>query len=72
MPDNGMHKPKADKVLEINANHPIFEKLRFLCDNDKEKLATYAEILYDQAMLIEGMAIEDPVEYCNKVCGLMA
>lgn len=72
MPDNGMHKPKADKVLEINANHPIFEKLRFLCDNDKAKLATYAEILYDQAMLIEGMAIEDPVEYCNKVCGLMA
>lgn len=72
MPDNGMHKPKADKVLEINANHPIFEKLRFLCDNDKAKLAIYAEILYDQAMLIEGMAIEDPVEYCNKVCGLMA
>lgn len=72
MPDNGMHKPKADKVLEINANHPIFEKLRFLCDNDKEKLAMYAEILYAQAMLIEGMAIEDPVEYCNKVCELMA
>lgn len=72
MPDNGMHKPKADKVLEINANHAIFDKLRFLCDNDKEKLAIYAEILFDQAMLIEGMAISDPVEYCNKVCGLMA
>lgn len=72
MPDNGMYKPKADKVLEINANHAIFDKLRFLCDNDKEKLAVYAEILFDQAMLIEGMAIADPVEYCNKVCGLMA
>ncbi len=72
MPDNGMYKPKADKVLEINANHAIFDKLRFLCDNDKEKLAVYAEILFDQAMLIEGMAISDPVEYCNKVCGLMA
>lgn len=72
MPDNGMYKPKADKVLEINANHAIFDKLRFLCDNDKEKLAIYAEILFDQAMLIEGMAITDPVEYCNKVCGLMA
>lgn len=72
MPDNGMYKPKADKVLEINANHAIFDKLRFLCDNDKEKLAIYAEILFDQAMLIEGMAIADPVEYCNKVCGLMA
>lgn len=72
MPDNGMYKPKADKVLEINASHAIFDKLRFLCDNDKEKLAVYAEILFDQAMLIEGMTISDPVEYCNKVCGLMA
>ena len=71
MPDAGQNKPKADKVLEINANHPIFEKLRFLCDNDKEKLAVYADILFTQAMLIEGMAIEDPVDYCNKVCGLM-
>ena len=71
MPDAGQNKPKADKVLEINANHAIFEKLRFLCDNDKEKLAVYADILFTQAMLIEGMAIEDPVDYCNKVCGLM-
>ncbi len=72
MPDAGQNKPKADKVLEINANHPIFEKLRFLCDNDKEKLSVYADILFTQAMLIEGMAIEDPVDYCNKVCGLMS
>lgn len=72
MPDGGGAKPKADKVLEINANHPIFEKLRYLLDNDKEKLADYAEILYDQAMLIEGMGIEDPVAYCNRVCALMA
>ncbi len=72
MPDAGQNKPKADKVLEINANHAIFEKLRFLCDNDKEKLAVYADILFTQAMLIEGMAIDDPVDYCNKVCGLMA
>ncbi len=71
MPDAGQNKPKADKVLEINANHAIFDKLRFLCDNDKEKLAVYADILFTQAMLIEGMAIEDPVDYCNKVCGLM-
>lgn len=71
MPEGGGAKPKADKVLEINANHPIFEKLRFLCDNDKEKLSDYADILYDQAMLIEGMTIENPVDYCNKVCSLI-
>ncbi|MBR5089155.1 MAG: molecular chaperone HtpG [Ruminiclostridium sp.] len=70
MPGNEM-KPKADRVLEINADHPIFSKLQFLMDNDKEKLAAYADILYDQALLIEGMEIEDPVEYCNKVCSLM-
>lgn len=70
MPDNN-GKPKADKVLEINANHAIFEKLRFLCDNDKEKLNLYTDILYQQALLIEGIDIEDPVEYCNKVCSLM-
>ncbi len=72
MPDAGQNKPKADKVLEINANHAIFEKLRFLCDNDKEKLGIYADILFTQAMLIEGMNIENPVEYCNKVIDLMS
>ena len=70
MPGNEM-KPKADRVLEINADHPIFSKLQFLFDNDKEKLASYADILYDQALLIEGLEIEDPVDYCNKVCALM-
>ena len=70
MPGNEM-KPKADRVLEINADHPIFSKLQFLYDNDKEKLSDYADILYDQALLIEGLEIEDPVAYCNKVCSLM-
>ena len=70
MPGSEM-KPKADRVLEINADHPIFAKLQFLYDNDKEKLADYADILYDQALLIEGLEIEDPVAYCNKVCSLM-
>ena len=70
MPGNEM-KPKADRVLEINGDHPIFSKLQFLYDNDKEKLAAYADILYDQALLIEGLDIEDPVAYCNKICDLM-
>ncbi len=70
MPGNEM-KPKADRVLEINGDHPIFSKLQFLYDNDKDKLAAYADILYDQALLIEGLDIEDPVAYCNKICDLM-
>ncbi|MCL2037115.1 MAG: molecular chaperone HtpG [Oscillospiraceae bacterium] len=69
MPDN--NKAKADKVLEINSSHAIFDKLQFLHDNDKEKLAVYAEILYNQALLIEGISVENPAEFVSKMCGLM-
>jgi molecular chaperone HtpG len=62
---------KADKVLEINANHPIFEKLTFLFDNDKDKLNTYADILYNQALLIEGMSIENPADFVSKICDML-
>lgn len=62
---------KATKVLEINANHPIFNKLVNMVDTDKEKLKSYAQILYTQALLIEGLTIEDPVAYSNAVCELM-
>lgn len=65
------NKAKADKVLEINADHPIFEKLQFLYDNDKDTLKTYSEILFTQAMLIEGMTIENPVEFSEKLCSIM-
>lgn len=53
-------KVKAQRVLELNAEHPVFEKLRSLYPHDKDRLKTYAELLYDQALLIEGIAIEDP------------
>ncbi len=62
---------RAQKVLEINANHPIFNKLVNMVDTDKEKLKSYAQILYSQALLIEGLSIEDPVAYSNAVCELM-
>lgn len=62
---------KAQKVLEINANHPIFNKLVSMMDTDKEKLNSYAQILYSQALLIEGLSIEDPVAFSNAVCELM-
>lgn len=64
-------KVKAERVLEINASHPIFEKLSKLYAEDQEKLKTYAQLLYTQAELIEGMPVEDPVAFSNAVCELM-
>lgn len=71
MPQNDGNKVKAEKALEINPNHPIFEKLKDLYANDKDKLKDYAKLLYDQALLIEGMSIDNPVEFANLVCDLM-
>lgn len=65
---NGM---KAEKILEINASHPIFDTLRKLYDTDKDKLRDYTKLLYNQALLIEGMTIEDPVEFSNMLCSVM-
>ena len=66
------NKVKAERVLEINENHPIFAALTALYTDDKEKLKAYTELLYTQALLIEGMSIEDPVDFSNKICALMA
>ena len=71
MPQNDGNKVKAEKALEINPNHPIFEKLKDLYANDKDKLKDYAKLLYDQALLIEGMSVDNPVEFANLVCELM-
>ena len=49
----------------------MMQRLKKLYETDKDKLKTYSEILYDQALLVEGMPIEDPVEYSNKICSLM-
>ena len=68
VPNN--QKVSAQRVLEINANHPIFQKLCALQDN-KEKLASYAKLLYTQASLMEGLPVDDPVEFSNLICGLM-
>lgn len=66
------HKAKADKVLEINPNHAIFDKLQYLYDNDKEMLSTYADLLFAQAMLIEGMSIENPVAFSEELSKVMS
>ena len=64
-------KVKSEKVLELNGEHEVFAALKRLFEaGDKEKLAAYSEILYDQALLIEGLALEDPVAYANNVCKL--
>ena len=64
-------KVKAERVLEINAEHPVFEVLGKVYNENKDDLAEYAKLLYDQALLIEGLPIEDPVAFSNAVCRLM-
>ena len=67
--DNGV---EAEKVLEINENHPIADKLKELYKTDKEELKEYGKILYAQARLIEGLPIDNPTEISNLICDLMA
>ena len=69
MPNN--QGVKADKVLEINVNHEVYNALKDAYENDKEKLGLYTNLLYNQALLIEGLSIEDPVEFTNNICKLM-
>lgn len=61
---------KAQRVLEINPEHEIFGKLKSTA-GDSEKLGKYAQLLYTQALLIEGMTIDNPVEFSNLICELM-
>ena len=60
---------KAEKVLEINPNHKLFEALKKAYDN--KELADYVDLLYNQALLMEGFPIDNPVEFSNKMCNLM-
>ncbi|MBJ6362593.1 molecular chaperone HtpG [Paenibacillus sp. GCM10012307] len=63
---------KADKVLEININHDVYQSLKNAHANDQEKLALYTNLLYSQALLIEGLPLQDPVAFTNDVCKIMA
>lgn len=62
---------KADKVLEINVHHDVFKSLKEAYENDKDKLKLYTNLLYNQALLIEGLTISDPVEFTNNICKIM-
>ncbi len=68
----GEHAPRAQRVLELNVTHPVFEKLVAAQKaGDKDKLALYADLLYDQALLVEGVPLDDPVAFAKNVCELM-
>jgi len=69
MPDSG--NMKADKVLEINVNHEVFQSLKKAYGSDTEKFNLYTQLLYNQALLIEGLPIQDPVEFTNDICKVM-
>jgi len=71
MPDAAGNDISAEKVLEINTGHQMFEKIKDAYDNDKEKLRKLSNVLYNQALLIEGLQIEDPVQYANDVYDLI-
>ncbi len=70
MPNN--QNIQADKILEINVNHEVFKSLKEAYEKDEEKLNLYTSLLYDQALLIEGLPINDPVEFSNNICKIMS
>lgn len=70
MPYNNQ-KVKADKILEINVQHEVFQALQEAFKNDQEKFKLYTDLLYNQALLIEGLPIEDPVQLTNNICKMM-
>lgn len=62
---------KAKKVLEINANHPVYAKLSELCNSDKEKFNDLVSVLFDQACLISGLEVEDITGLTDKIFNLI-
>ena len=62
---------KATRILEINPDHEIFAFLKQTYETNPEQIQDYTKLLYSQALLIEGLSIENPVEYANQICNLM-
>lgn len=71
MPDSNPYGMKATRILEINANHAIFKALADVYEQDHDAIKEYADLLYDQALLIEGFPIENPMEFSKKICDFM-
>ncbi|SDC57797.1 molecular chaperone HtpG [Shouchella lonarensis] len=70
MPEN--QQVKAEKVLELNPNHEVFAALQKAFEEGEDKLALYTNLLYSQALLMEGLPLEDPVEFTRDMCKVMA
>lgn len=71
---NSIHnddKVQAERILEINANHPVIESLKAVYADAPDEIGEYASLLFNQALLIEGLPVEDPVEFSNAICKLM-
>lgn len=62
----------AEKVLELNPSHNVYIALKDAYEHDEEKLKLYTELLYNQALLMEGLSVEDPLSFSNNICKLMA
>ena len=68
----GEETPKSHRVLEVNTKHPIFGTLKAAhAAGDDDKVKLYTGILYDQALLVEGMPVDDPLAFSQAVCSLM-
>lgn len=67
-PEAGM---KADRILELNADHPIFAKLQIAVAQDEKKAEDLVNILYTQALLMAGLPVENAGEYTDLVCSLI-
>lgn len=61
----------AEKILEINPEHPVYKSLKMSYNVERDKFQLYTEILYGQALLMEGLPLEDPVDFADKVSRLM-
>ena len=71
MPDGNPYGMKAPRILEINPKHEIFKALQAVYQKDPDAVSDYADLLYQQALLIEGFPIDDPMEFSRKICAFM-
>ena len=62
---------KAERVLEINTEHEVFDALKKAKDKDETSFALYTKLLYNQALLMEGLSVKNPVEFSNDICKLI-
>ena len=71
-PGNQEGAPEAQVVMEVNAKHAVFDVLKAAQEaGDADKVRTYTGILYDQAMLVEGLPIDDPLAFAQAISELM-